>query len=194
MSPLREQYFLWKVATYGDPKAFQALYDTYHKAVYQFLAFRLARREDAEDMAAQVFTRAWEYVAAEENEVKNFRAFIYRIARNLLTDFYRSKASRDGLTVSIDEASETSRPIDVPDIRDLFEAQVLASDEEALGRALLTLKDEYREVITLRFMGELSLKEIAHVMEKEPGTVAVLLHRAKEALGKAIKGREKPGV
>lgn len=194
MSPIREQYFLWRVAIYGDPKAFQALYDTYHKAVYQFLAFRLARREDAEDLTAQVFTRAWEYMAGEEHEVKNFRAFIYRIARNLLTDFYRSKAKRENVTVSIDAASEGDRPIDIPDIRDLFEAQVLASDEEMLGRALLTLKDDYREVLTLRFMGELSMKEIAHVIEKESGTVAVLIHRAKEALAKAIKAMEKPQV
>ena len=194
MSPLREQYFLWKVAAYGDPKAFRELYDTYHKAVYQFLAFRLARREDAEDLAAQVFVRVWEYVTAEENEVKNFRAFIYRIARNLLTDFYRAKSNHENMTVSIDAAQETDTPLEIPDIRDLFEAQVLASDEEMLGRALLTLKDEYREVITLRFMGELSLKEIAHVMEKEPGTVAVLLHRAKESLGKAVKAMEKAGV
>lgn len=192
MSPLREQYFLWKVATYGDPKAFQELYNKYHKAVYQFLAFRLGRREDAEDVSAQVFARVWEYVAVEQNDVKNFRAFIYRIARNLLADFYRSKSKREDVTVSIDAHAETDRPIDIPDIRDLFEAQVLRSDEELLGRSLLTLKSEYREVITLRFMGELSLKEIAHVLDKETGTVAVLLHRAKEALAKAVKDHKKP--
>lgn len=185
MSPFREQYFLWKVATYGDPRAFEELYNKYHRSVYQFLAFRLARREDAEDMTALVFTRAWEYLASEQNEIKNFRAFIYRIARNLLADFYRSASNREK-NLSIDEAQAQDRPIDIPDLRDLFEAQVLASDEAMVGRALLTLKPEYREVLTLRFMGELSLKEIAQVLEKESGTVAVTLHRAKEALAKAV--------
>lgn len=185
MSPFREQYFLWKVATYGDPRAFEELYNKYHRPVYQFLAFRLARREDAEDMTALVFTRAWEYLASEQNEIKNFRAFIYRIARNLLADFYRSASNREK-NLSIDEAHAQDRPIDIPDLRDLFEAQVLASDEAMVGRALLTLKPEYREVLTLRFMGELSLKEIAQVLEKESGTVAVTLHRAKEALAKTV--------
>lgn len=185
MSPFREQYFLWKVATYGDPRAFEELYNKYHRPVYQFLAFRLARREDAEDMTALVFTRAWEYLASEQNEIKNFRAFIYRIARNLLADFYRSASNREK-NLSIDEAQAQDRPIDIPDLRDLFEAQVLASDEAMVGQALLTLKPEYREVLTLRFMGELSLKEIAQVLEKESGTVAVTLHRAKEALAKAV--------
>lgn len=187
MSPLREQYFLWKVSTYGDARAFQELYNIYYRPVYQFLAFRLARREDAEDLSAQVFTRAWEYIAGERNEVKNFRAFIYRIARNLLADFYRSKNRKEDTAISIDATISNERQIDIPDLRDLFEAQVLASDEEMLGRALLLLKPEYQEVITLRFMSELSLKEIAHVIDKEVGTVAVLLHRAKEALAKIVK-------
>ncbi len=189
MSPFREQYFLWKVATYGDPRAFEELYNKYHRPVYQFLAFRLARREDAEDMTALVFTRAWEYLASEQNEIKNFRAFIYRIARNLLADFYRAAANREK-NISIDEAQAQDRPIDIPDLRDLFEAQVLASDEAMIGQALLTLKPEYREVLTLRFMGELSLKEIAQVLEKESGTVAVTLHRAKESLAKAVAALE----
>ncbi|NUM25097.1 MAG: RNA polymerase sigma factor [Candidatus Buchananbacteria bacterium] len=156
-----------------DPQAFSEVYDLYVTPIYRFIYFKVATKQDAEDLTSEVFLKIWQYVTETEEEIQNLRALLYRTARNLVIDFYRRNAKRD-LTQDL-EVLET--------IKDERQQSLLtqidtAFDMKNIESILRQLKDEYREVIILRFIEELSITEIAKVLEKSKGSVRVLLHRA----------------
>lgn len=190
MSRLKEQYWVWRVAVYKDQKAFDELYNLHHKSIYQFLIFRLGRREDAEDLAAQAFMKSWEYLIIGNKDVKNFRAFMYRLARNLIVDFYRNKKNQG--QVSLDESDSEGNTMDIVDVKDLFEQQMVANELEQVIKALGKLKQEYREAVTLKHLSGLKVKEIAEVIGKTNGATAVLIHRGMQELKKILQEFEKP--
>ena len=156
-----------------DPDAFSQVYDLYITPIYRFIYFKVATRQDAEDLTSEVFLKIWQYVTETEDEIENLRALLYRTARNLVIDFYRRSAKRD-LTQDF-EVLET--------IKDERQQSLLSQIDSKLEmqnieKVLRQLKDEYREVIILRYLEELSINEIARILDKSKGSVRVLLHRA----------------
>lgn len=171
----RSKFLLFRVYKYRDTGAYGELYDFYISRIRRFITFRVARPEDAEELAAEVFLRGWEY--ATSSMVKNPGALFYRIARNLVADHYRQRKLESGL----EAAAEIADPND-------FEQQVAETEEqqELIGKLKL-LKGEYRDVLVMRYLDEMSIQEIADALEKTAGTVRVTLHRAKRALQKETK-------
>ena len=74
----------------GDEIAFGLVYDLYFEKVYRFVFYRVNHRQTAEDLVAEVFTKAWNKLSEIQNP-SLFNAWIYQIARNLVIDFYRSR-------------------------------------------------------------------------------------------------------
>lgn len=197
MVRLREQFFLWRVVNYQDREAFGCLYNLYNRPLFQYLAFRLGKREDAEDLTAQLFLKTWEYLTKQGKEVRNFRAFVYTLARNLLADFYKKYSLTK--TVSIDASPGQDEILhEIPDLRNLFEEQIISAEVRAIGEAMNQIKSDYREVIILRYLSELSVKEIAKILGKTPNATAVLLHRGvaalKEKLSKPLEIGQEPNL
>ena len=156
-----------------DPQAFSEVYDLYITPIYRFIYFKVATKQDAEDLTSEVFLKIWQYITETEEEIQNLRALLYRTARNLVIDFYRRSAKRD-LTQDL-EVLET--------IKDERQQSLLSQiditfEMQDIEKVLRQLKDEYREVIILRYIEELSIAEIAKVLQKSKGSVRVLLHRA----------------
>ena len=119
--------------------------------------------------------RIWEYLQREDKEVKeSFQALLYKIARNLIADHYKRKSSQELL---IDD-----------DFRDFLTNQPgrdeIGSKEQAeeIHKALVMIKEEYQNVIIWYYIEELSVPEIAKIMEKSQGATRVLIHRALKAL------------
>src|SRR3989344_6220434 len=77
-----------------DPEAFAQIYDLYVTPVYRFIYFKVSSKQDAEDITSEVFLKIWQFVTESEDEIENLRALIYRVARNLVIDLYRRKATR----------------------------------------------------------------------------------------------------
>lgn len=173
---LNEQILLYKMRS-GDVDAFGPVYDFYHEKIYRFVYLKTPTRQDAEDITAETFLKAWQYIQ-EKKAIHTLQAFLYQIARNLVVDFYRGRGVP---TESLDE-----KEIVVADRTDLTleEKMVLKSDMQEVEMALRQLKDAYREVIVLHYLNELSLKEVARIIGKSPGATRVLLHRGV----KAVKG------
>ena len=171
----RSKFLLFRVYKYRDTGAYGELYDFYISRIRRFITFRVARPEDAEELAAEVFLRGWEY--ATSSIVKNPGALFYKIARNLVADHYRQRK----LEVGLDEAPEVADPNEL-------EEQISGHQEqqELIGQLKL-LKDEYRDVLVMKYLDEMSISEIADALEKTAGTVRVTLHRAKKALQKQTK-------
>ncbi len=157
----------------GDPDAFAEVYDTYVDALYRFIYFKVPSRQDAEDITAEVFMKAWQFASNADEDIENIRAFLYRIARNAVIDFYRKNAKRDFLP-----SDEALAEVADDHQASLLEAVEIKLEVESMEQLLRKLKDEYREVIILRYVEELSMAEIAAVLNKSKGSIRVILHRA----------------
>lgn len=179
---LKEQYLFLKLRATRDPEVFGKLYDIYVDQIYRFIYFKVGRKEEAEDLTGDVFLKTWQYINEMGSEViDNLRAFLYQTARNAVIDFYRSRDQREFVALPEEDDEKPTMEI-VDEKQDLVEKIELASDLEEVKKALQKIREEYREVIILRFVEEMSVKETAEILGKSEGAVRVLLHRAVAAL------------
>ena len=171
---LNEQVLIYRIKK-GDAESFGPIYDFYVERVYRFVYLKVPSAEDAQDITAESFLKLWQYIK-ENKKIEYLQALVYRIARNLIVDFYRKRGT-------VMESLDEQEPL-IADRADLTleEKMTLKSDMMAVEAALRQLKDAYREVIILHYLNELSLKEVARIVDKKPGNVRVLLHRGVKIL------------
>jgi RNA polymerase sigma-70 factor (ECF subfamily) len=162
-------------ATQGDKKAFGALYEIYLDPIYRFIFYRVSNEQEAEDMAEEVFIRAWNSLPNLKDgaEIQNFRSWLYRVARNLIVDRYRKK----NLEVEMEDQTFLTDQTPQPD------AAVLMEEESSLLRdAIRKLEEPFREVLVHRFVNELSHAETAGLMGLRENHIRVLQYRALKKL------------
>lgn len=157
-----------------DSAAFAEVYDLYVDRIYRYVSLKLRSREDAEDIVAEVFKRLWQYVCDGGRAIDNLNALIYQLARNLVANHYRDR-SRGELLAQDDSVADTV------DLRQLELLQT-AERQVELTAAIQRLPPDYRDVILLRYVEDLSTHDIAQILDRSRGAVRVLLHRATEAL------------
>lgn len=172
---LHQKYLLYKVRQQKDATAYGQLYDYYVGRIFRFVLFKVPGREEAEDITSEVFLKTWEYINTTDKKIKNLNALLYRVARNSVIDFYRTR--RSGEQKSDEEYLEQ-----IQDSRDMQKDVEVKIDAQNLQGMLKKLKDVYREVLVLKYIEEFSIEEIAQIMGKSKGNVRVLLHRATVAL------------
>ncbi len=166
----RQSFLLFRIYRFQDTKAYAELYDLYYIRIRRFVYFKVPVGPEVDEVTAEVFLRGWEY--ATSSRVNHAGALFYRIARNLIADFYRKRREE----VSTDQVAELDDGTDLAgDVADKEEAQ-------ALVLLLRELKDEYREILHMRYLDDMSVKEISAILEKTPNHVRVTLHRARQAL------------
>jgi RNA polymerase sigma factor (sigma-70 family) len=147
---------------------FSSVYDEQVWFVYGFFAYRLRSRADAEDLTQQTFERALRAWSRYDPERASIPTWLMAIARNLLVDHLR--AARDGLRTPLDELTDDG-VLGVSDRHDLG----LDAD---LERALAALGERERELIALRFGGDLGGPEIAALTGLTLANVQQILSRA----------------
>ncbi|MBI5222041.1 MAG: RNA polymerase sigma factor [Candidatus Magasanikbacteria bacterium] len=181
---INEKLLLYKVRTKRDPEAYGSLYDCYVRQVYRFVFFKINSREEAEDLTSEVFLRGWNYLMENpESEIRSFAGLIYKIARNLVVDFYRERAKRAverPLEVVVEAKAEVKSDSG-------FQQVEVEMEIEKIMAALKRMKTEYQEAVLLHYIEELSAGEVAIILGKSQVGVRVTLHRAmkklKELLG-----------
>ena len=176
MSGYRAKYLAKRVYTARDGHAYGELYDLYADRIRKFLFFKLPKQEDAEDLLNETFLRAWEYMTS--SLVEDVSALLFRIARNLVADFYRKKRP-EALSQEMEATLQATQEIE-------GETNTLLETEHALA-ALREVKEEYQEVLVMRYLSEMDVEEIAHALTKSPNNVRVLLHRATTAVRKILQ-------
>lgn len=155
------------------PDDFAAMYDMFAARMYRHAVSRVGERKAAEDIASQVFMKAWEYFDASGKPIENVRAFLYHIAQNLITDHYRKKGREAVSLESLPEHHHLLRT-DRTAHKHLEEQETVAQIEKSLA----LLEDEYRDIVVWRYIDELSVTEIAALTGKTPNAVYVTVHRA----------------
>ena len=165
------------VARGGDPEAFGALFDHYYAPVHRFVAARVGRPSDAEDLAQLVFVKALEALPRYESRGVPFGGWLFRLARNVVIDHVRTRREH----VPLDLIAERHDEVDGPD-----ELASIRQEMDSVTLALRRLTPEQREAIELRFFAGLSAKEAAAAMGRQEGTIRGLQFRAIAALRREL--------
>lgn len=133
-------------------------------------------RQAAEDLTSDTFMKALANIQNYRYTGQPFAAWLYRIASNLVTDYYRARRP----TAPLDEGLQMVATGPSPE-----EAALALDDQQAVMRAIQTLSPDQQDVVLMRFSGDMKLKEIAAVLGKTEGAVKALMFRA---LG-SLKGK-----
>src|SRR5580765_2516849 len=136
----------------GDAWAFGLIFDHYHEAVHRFIASRVQRPSDAEDLTQYVFVKVLEALPRYESRGVPFGGWLFRLARNAVIDHVRTRHDHAELDAIVGWVHGDAGPDEIAVVR---------QELDAVGSALATLTDEQREAIELRFFAGLSAREAA---------------------------------
>ena len=159
---------------------FEEIFKLYHNEILGFTITKVNDRNMALDIVQDVFLRFWEQVKKGE-EIQNHRGFLYRVTRNRIIDHYRSKK----MLVDLEEIedSEVSTDDDADSILSTIDSSLSGVKVTEL---LDTLPYNLKEILVLRFVDELSVSDIAKLLETTPNTVSIRVYRALKELKKRI--------
>jgi RNA polymerase sigma-70 factor (ECF subfamily) len=166
-------------ARLGDAEAFGQLYDHYHASVYRIIYGQTRSTPLTEDLTADTFFRALRGIESFKLDAALFPAWLFRIARNLVIDHFKASRTR------FEQAQDMSRHEDLADDTD---AELIALlNRERVRAALAELPTGQRRVIELRFLGELSIAEVADLLDTTEGAVKQLQFRGLRNLARTMR-------
>jgi RNA polymerase sigma-70 factor, ECF subfamily len=160
-------------ASKHDQTAFAELYDAYLNKIYKYIFYKVGNSHDAEDLCEQVFMKAWEAIERFTWHGHPFSSWLYRLAHNLVVDYYRTKRDTTPLN------SIVSTPNEPADPHNAFHRTL---DADELVGAIAQLTSEQRQVICLKFIEGYDNAEIAAMMDKNESAVRALQYRALHGL------------
>lgn len=174
-----EEKRLIRQAQAGDSAAFTEIYRRYQPKVYSYIYFRVDSEATAEDLTSEVFVRLVQHIRKFQYRGRPLLAWLYTIARNLVTDHYRRAGRTTELPIDDSFVADTPDPLQVVN-RTL--------EQERLTRALDDLTDAQREVIVLKFFENMDNSTAARTLGKTVGAVKALQHRGLSALARIFIG------
>jgi len=180
-----EDYQLIENAGNGDNEAFGLLYERYVRKIYNYIFYRTGNVNDAEDLTAKVFHRAFRHIESYNQRGIPFSAWLYRIAHNLVANWYRDRSRKK--EVALDDQLPSSFHFDFPEF-----ALEKSQESEKMIKGLRKLPPERQQLIILKFVEGLSNAEIGLIMRKSEGAIKSLYHRTLESLRKEIEKLDQP--
>jgi RNA polymerase sigma-70 factor, ECF subfamily len=161
-----------------DPAYFRELYPRYIKRIYGYIAYRVGRKQDTEDLVSETFVRALERL----NDFKyrgegSFAGWLFQIAYHVVGEFYR----------------EQNRPVAITETPELtpFEDELIQKEKFALVQYhLQDLPPRQREVIILKYLGGLRNQEIAQILRVNERSISAYLSRGIDALQAILADEE----
>lgn len=161
---------------------FAKIYDNYVDKIYRFCYLKVNSREDAEDLTSETFLKLLNHFKENKEEIKNIQAFVYQIARNLITDYYREKG-KSPLPLEEDLLKEGEIPRELAPQKSL----ILDSDMKEVSRALIKINPDLADLVIWHYIDGLSIPEISKINGKPEGTNRVALHRALQTLKRELE-------
>ncbi len=145
------------------------LYDRFVEKIFKYICHKVGSKTDAEDLTAQVFLAAWEAIGGYQWTGRPFEAWLYRIAHNAVVDHFRMR--REALPLHEVAVADETRVT----LEELTQRRMNA---DGLRRVLLQLTEDQQEVVILRFFEGYRTDQVAQIMDRQPGAVRALQHRA----------------
>ena len=167
-----------------DQAAFGELYERYLKKVYNYVYYRTGNHHDAEDLTARVFQRALVHIETYVERGVPFKAWLYRIAHNLVANWHRDRNRRK--VVPLDEFVAGLRS-DAPE-----SATEVQQERDRLLKAIERLPEERQQLIILKFVEKLSNQEIGEIMDRSEGAIKSLYHRTLASLRDELTQPDQP--
>lgn len=163
-----------------DEKKFLKTYDELADAIFRHCYFRVYDRETARDLTQETFIKTWEYLAAGK-DILNLKAFLYRVATNMIIDHSRRKKptsleelrEESGFDISVDTRGQLADQIDV----------------SLLAKYLDQMDEKYRQAVVLRYIDDLSPQEIGEITGETANNISVRIHRGLDQLKIIIKAK-----
>lgn len=150
-------------------QSFEYAYDEFLEPIFLFLCARLNNRERAKELAQETFMRTWKYLA-DGNTITNIRPFLYTTAYNLFKNELRSKHETSSLDTLLEERGFEPRDTGMP-IEEKLELKLMIE-------SIKELPEPHQEVLLMRYVDGLAVKEIAALLDESPITISVRIHRA----------------
>ena len=151
---------------------FMKAYDELSDAIFRHCYFRIGDRERAKDLMQDTFTKSWQYIN-QGTQVSNLRAFLYKVANNLIIDEYRKKKElsldtlmADGFDPGFDDRKKNEQDIDSRFVLNIVNK----------------LEEKYRAIILMKYIDDLSIREIAKAIGESENNVSVRIHRGLKQL------------
>lgn len=151
-------------------KEFLSVYDAHADALFRYCWRRVYNRELARELMQEAFTKSWQYLA-EGKQVKNLKAFVYHTATNLIIDHHRKK--KDESLEAMEEGAHAVATAHALNWNDVIDAKALLKKIEEID-------EPYREALRLRYIDELTPKEIAAICGESVNVISVRITRAKK--------------
>lgn len=165
-----------------DDYTFVELYNAYFSRVYNYVHYRVSDFQDADDVTSQIFTKLFTKFRYYQPEKAPVSVWIFSIARNTLTDYYRSRERNP--IASLDETAECA------DIGFSLDDYVASKEmQQNLHKALAALSQREREIIALKFWSGCTNRDIAKMTGISESNTGVILFRAMRRLRRILESR-----
>ncbi len=164
-----------KLCQSGNPEEFAKLYDAFLDRIYKFVFYRVGHKEVAEDVTSTVFFKALQGIRKFNPDKGEFTTWLYTIARNSVTDHFRSGSTGE---LPLEEVAEQVAE-DSP-----FENAIRSIDAEKARQFVKELSPHHRDLIVMRLWDGLSHKEMAEILGQSEGSVRTGFSRAVATLKK----------
>lgn len=175
----------------GDVRAFEMLHRRYYSRIYRLAYLRLGNAEDAADVASNTFCKALRSLSGYQfRRSPSIYPWLHQIAGNLIVDVIRDRPAGGMLSLDAQAAEDVDSfleylPADGPSAQELVER---AEVQEVVREAINKLPADQAKAVALRFLGDLSIREIAQALDRSEGAVKSLLHRALQGMRQHLKG------
>ncbi len=154
----------------GDDHAFEELYERYFQKLYTFVLRRVGHQPTAEDLLSDIFLKAFAHRKTFVWKT-SFSAWIYKIATNRITDYYRTKKTAE----PFNPEDDAHQPVFKGSVIQTIDTELF---NQELEQVLERLSVRERLIITLKFYNEYSHEEIGEIVHLKASHVGVVLHRA----------------
>lgn len=171
-------------ARQGDSQAFGQIYDNFAQRIFKYVRLKIQNRQEAEDVLQEVFVKAYQGLNSLSLENLNFSAWLYKVASNTINDYFRKK-------YRMPEVQAIDEHFDLSDGKSLEKEIVIQSDMETARQAFEHLPPLYKQVLELRFLQDMSLKEVARIFNKSNLSIRLVQYRALKRVRKILAGQHR---
>ncbi|MBN2046435.1 MAG: sigma-70 family RNA polymerase sigma factor [Anaerolineaceae bacterium] len=166
------------VEAVNSPESFLVLYDRYFTKVYNYVRYRCVDPHVADDLTSQAFMKALSKIETYHPEKAPFEAWLFAIVRNLVNDLFRQRSRHHWVELEVVENVAFSHP------RALEDSAEKREEKQHLLKAMEKIPSRQRDLIALKFAGEMTNREIASLTGLTEQNVGVILHRGLKKLRK----------